>query len=55
MNAEMALPGAEPASPGAGRRIALVVGWLGVVALAVLVLHLVGVDVEDGSPRSGTP
>jgi uncharacterized membrane protein YbhN (UPF0104 family) len=36
----------DPASPGAGRRIALVVGWLCAVAFAVLVLHLLGVDVE---------
>jgi uncharacterized membrane protein YbhN (UPF0104 family) len=35
-----------PASPSAGRRIALVVGWLSAVALVVLVLHLLGVDVE---------
>lgn len=36
----------EPASPGAVRRIVLVVGWLCAVALVVLVLHLLGVDVE---------
>ena len=36
---------AEP-TPGAARRIVLVVGWLCAVALAVLVLHLLGVDVE---------
>ena len=36
---------AEP-TPGAARRIVLVVGWLCAVGLAVLVLHLLGVDVE---------
>jgi len=36
---------AEP-TPGAVRRIVLVAGWLCAVALAVLVLHLLGVDVE---------
>ena len=39
-------PGATEPSPGAVRRIALVVGWLCAVALVVLVLHLLGVDVE---------
>jgi uncharacterized membrane protein YbhN (UPF0104 family) len=37
---------ASSASPSAARRIALVVGWLCGVALAVLVLHLLGIDVE---------
>jgi hypothetical protein len=36
----------EPASPTAVRRIALVGGWFGAVGLALLVLHLLGVDVE---------
>jgi uncharacterized membrane protein YbhN (UPF0104 family) len=39
-------PGAIEPSPGGVRRIALVVGWLSAVALVVLVLHLLGVDVE---------
>ena len=38
--------GAAEPTPGAARRIVLVVGWLCAVALAVLVLHLLGVDVE---------
>ena len=38
--------GAAEPTPGAARRIVLVVGWLCAVALAVLVLHLTGVDVE---------
>jgi len=45
--AEAALePGATEPTPGARRRIALVIGWLCAVALVVLVLHLLGVDVE---------
>jgi hypothetical protein len=38
--------GAAEPTPGALRRIALVVGWLCAVALAALVLHLLGIDVE---------
>lgn len=37
--------GAAEPTPGALGRIVLVVGWLCAVALAVLVLHLLGVDV----------
>ena len=35
----------EPPSPTATRRIALVIGWLGGVALVLVVLHLLGADV----------
>ena len=37
----------EPPSPTVLRRIVLVVGWLAAVALVLLVLHLLGVDVEQ--------
>jgi phosphatidylinositol alpha-mannosyltransferase len=36
----------EPPSPTVLRRVVLIVGWLAAVALVLLVLHLLGVDVE---------
>ena len=41
----------EPPSPTVLRRVVLVVGWLAGVALVLLVLHLLGVDVEGALAR----
>ena len=41
-----AAAGVGDASPPASRRVVLVVGWLAAVALALLVLHVLGADVE---------